>query len=62
MQPLPVIPVASSRRRQSGVVLAMVLVVLAVLTGLLLTQMKRSATDERLAANVRETVMLDNAV
>jgi hypothetical protein len=39
-----------------------VLVVLTVLTGLVITQMKRSATDERLAANMRETVMLDNAV
>jgi len=48
--------------RRSGVVLPVVLVVLTVLTGLVIAQMKRTATDERLAANVRETVMLDNAV
>lgn len=50
------------RPRRSGVVLPVVLVVLTVLTGLVIAQMKRTATDERLAANVRETVMLDNAV
>ena len=49
-------------RRGSGLVLPVVLVVLTILTGLVITQMKRTATDERLAANVRETVMLDNAV
>jgi hypothetical protein len=49
-------------RRTSGFVLPVVLVVLTVLTGLVIAQMKRTATDERLAANVRETVILDNAV
>ena len=51
-----------SPRRPLGLVLPVVLVVLTVLTGLVIAQMKRSATDERLAANTRETVMLDNAV
>lgn len=62
MTPTPANPIDSGRRRLLGVVLPVVLVVLTVLTGLVITQMKRSATDERLAANARETVMLDNAV
>ena len=45
-----------------GVVLPVVLVVLTVLTGLVVTQIRRNAVDERLAANTRETVQLDNAV
>lgn len=45
-----------------GVVLPVVLVVLTVLTGLIVTQIRRNAIDERLAANTRETVQLDNAV
>ena len=48
-------------RRMMGVVLPVVLVILTVLTGLVITQVKRGTTDERLAANARETVMLDNA-
>jgi hypothetical protein len=44
-----------------GVVLPIVLVVLTVLTGLVVTQVRRSALDERLAANTRETVQLDSA-
>ncbi|MGZ9074467.1 MAG: pilus assembly PilX family protein [Burkholderiaceae bacterium] len=39
-----------------------VLVILTVLTGLVVTQIRRSTVDERLAANTRETVVLDNAV
>ena len=45
-----------------GVVLPVVLVILTILTGLVVTQVRRSATDERLAANTRESVMMDNAV
>ena len=45
-----------------GVVLPVVLVVLTILTGLVVTQVRRSATDERLAANTRESVMMDSAV
>jgi Tfp pilus assembly protein PilX len=44
-----------------GVVLPVVLVVLTLLTGLVVTQVRRSAIDERLAANATETVMLDSA-
>ena len=49
-------------RRARGVVLPIVLVILTVLTGLVVTQIRRSTVDERLAANTRETVVLDNAV
>src|SRR5688572_15246137 len=49
-------------RRMMGVVLPVVLVVLTVLTGLVVTQIRRSAVDERLAANTRESVQLDSSV
>lgn len=58
----PTASIGRGARRAAGAVLPFVLVVLTVLTGLVIAQMKRTATDERLAANVRETVMLDNAV
>ncbi len=45
-----------------GVVLPVVLVVLTVLTGLVVTQIRRNAVDERLAANTRESVQLDSSV
>ena len=48
--------------RMMGVVLPVVLVVLTVLTGLVVTQIRRSAVDERLAANTRESVQLDHSV
>lgn len=48
--------------RMIGVVLPVVLVVLTVLTGLIVTQIRRNTMDERLAANTRETVQLDNSV
>jgi hypothetical protein len=44
-----------------GVVLPVVLVILTVLTGLVVTQVRRGTTDERLAANARESVLLDGA-
>ena len=50
-----------ARRRMIGVVLPVVLVVLTVLTGLIVAQVRRGAIDERLAANATETVMLDSA-
>jgi hypothetical protein len=50
-----------TRRRMIGVVLPVVLVVLTVLTGLIVAQVRRSAIDERLAANATETVLLDSA-
>lgn len=46
----------------NGVVLPVVLVVLTVLTGLVVTQIRRAALDERLAGNTRESVQLDSAV
>ncbi len=45
-----------------GVVLPVVLVVLTILTGLVVTQIRRGAVDERLAANTRESVQLDSSV
>ena len=45
----------ASARRMTGVVLPVVLVILTILTGLVVTQVKRGTTDERLAANARET-------
>lgn len=62
MRPSSGARILHGRQRWSGLVLPVVLVVLTALTGLVIAQMKRTATDERLAANVRETVMLDNAV
>ncbi len=50
------------RHRMMGVVLPVVLVVLTVLTGLVVTQIRRGAVDERLAANTRESVQLDSSV
>jgi Tfp pilus assembly protein PilX len=49
-------------QRMLGVVLPVVLVVLTVLTGLVVTQIRRSTIDERLAANTRESVHLDSSV
>lgn len=45
-----------------GVVLPVVLVVLTILTGLVVTQVRRNTIDERLAANARETLMIDGAL
>jgi Tfp pilus assembly protein PilX len=45
-----------------GVVLPIVLIVLTVLTGLVVTQVQRSALEERMAGNARETIQLDSAV
>jgi hypothetical protein len=49
-------------QRMMGVVLPVVLVVLTILTGLVVTQIRRTAVDERLAANTRESVQLDSSV
>lgn len=66
MNKLPSQPLSNRRlvprRRTIGVVLPVVLVVLTILTGLVVTQIRRGAVDERLAANTRETVHLDNSV
>jgi hypothetical protein len=55
-------PSRAARHRMIGVVLPVVLVILTVLTGLVVTQVRRGTTDERLAANARESVQLDGAV
>lgn len=55
-------PSIGDRQRMLGVVLPVVLVILTVLTGLVVTQVRRGTTDERLAANARESVLLDGAV
>lgn len=55
-------PTGTRRHSAAGVVLPIVLVILTVLTGLVVTQIRRSTIDERLAANTRETVVLDSAV
>jgi hypothetical protein len=44
-----------------GAILPVVLVLLTVLTGLVVAQLTRTGVDERLAANLRESVALDNA-
>jgi Tfp pilus assembly protein PilX len=49
-------------RRMAGVVLPVVLVVLTILTGLVVTQVRRNTIDERLAANARETLIIDGAL
>ena len=48
--------------RSRGVVLPVVLVILTILTGLVVTQLQRNTIDERLAANARETLMIDGAL
>ena len=47
--------------RSGGAAFPVVVVLLAVLTGVVLAQMKRASTDERIAGNARESTALDNA-
>ena len=54
-------PARVLHRSSRGVVLPVVLVLLTVLIGVVVAQMKRAATDERIAANTRETAALENA-
>jgi hypothetical protein len=49
------------RRPAAGVVGAIVRVVRPVLTALVVSQVRRGTIDERLAANTRESVMMDDA-
>ena len=49
------------RHRTAGVALPIALILLFVLTGLVVTQVRRGLVDERLAANTRESVSLDSA-
>lgn len=47
--------------RQNGVVLPIVLVILVILTALVVTQVRRTTVDQRLAANAQESLALDAA-
>lgn len=47
--------------RSGGAAFPVVIVLLAVLTGVVLAQMKRASTDERIAANARDSTALENA-
>lgn len=51
----------SGVRRSNGVVLPIVLVVLVLLTALVVTQVRRTTIDQRMAANAQESVALDGA-
>lgn len=57
----PKAKVALARRRQVGVVLPIVLVILVIMTALVVTQVKRTTVDQRMAANAQENVALDAA-
>jgi hypothetical protein len=57
----PALSARGMARRSRGMVLPVVVVLLAVLTGVIAAQMKRAATDERIAANARESTALENA-
>lgn len=48
-------------RRQHGVALPISLIVMAILTAVVLMQLRRSTTDERLASHSRETTVLASA-
>lgn len=51
----------SSAHRSNGVVLPIVLVILVILTALVVTQVRRTTVDQRMAANAQESVALDAA-
>ena len=57
----PKAPVALPRGRQAGVVLPVVLVILVIMTALVVTQVKRTTVDQRMAANAQENVSMDAA-
>ena len=47
--------------RSKGVVLPIVLIILVILTALVVTQVRRTTVDQRMAANAQESVALDTA-
>ena len=51
----------AARRRSAGVVLPIVLVILVILTGLVVTQVRRTTVDQRMAANAQESIALEAA-
>jgi len=50
-----------SRRQVTGVVLPVVLVILVILTALVVTQVRRTTVDQRMASNAQESVALEAA-
>lgn len=48
-------------RRSNGVVLPVVLVILVIITALVVTQVRRTTVDQRMAANAQESVALEAA-
>src|SRR5829696_2478815 len=53
--------IALARNEQRGVVLPVVLIVLVIMTALVVTQVKRTTVDQRMAANAQESVTMDAA-
>lgn len=51
----------AARRRSAGVVLPIVLVILVILTALVVTQVRRTTVDQRMAANAQESIALEAA-
>lgn len=51
----------TARRRSAGVVLPIVLVILVILTALVVTQVRRTTVDQRMAANAQESIALEAA-
>lgn len=51
----------TARRHVRGVVLPVVLVILVILTALVVTQVRRTTVDQRMAANAQESVALEAA-
>ena len=51
----------TARRHVGGVVLPVVLVILVILTALVVTQVRRTTVDQRMAANAQESVALEAA-
>ena len=54
-------PTSFHRRQQGGFTLVLALILLMVITLVVVFQVRRSTTDQRLAANLREQVVLDQS-
>ena len=50
-----------TRRHAAGVVLPVVLVILVILTALVVTQVRRTTVDQRMASNAQESIALEAA-
>lgn len=51
----------AARARSAGVVLPIVLVILVILTALVVTQVRRTTVDQRMATNAQESIALEAA-